>query len=145
MRDDIPAVRILPMSARIDGFRGLSIADVQRRYFLKRLPGRGGRFRYRSTGLSARPGTVVLFQFRARVIASAVFVRDEKFERPAGGSKGALHFEPSSFRTFAPVDAEGMRVAWPRFGGFGHVKQALNPAMYAAFRRRLKNVERPTG
>jgi hypothetical protein len=37
-----------------------------------------------------------------------------------------------------------MRAAWPRFGKFGHVKQALNPAMYPAFKRRLRKVERPS-
>ena len=134
------AVRILPMSDKIPGFRGLSPEDVQRIYFLGKLPTTRGRFPYRALGLNAPPGTVVLFQFRARIIASGVFLRDERFQSPRNGHSGVLHFQPDSFRTFAPVDVEQMRKSWPRFRGFGHVKQSLNPAMYPAFKRRLKDV-----
>jgi hypothetical protein len=131
------------MSDRLDGFRGRSIEDVQRNVFLRGLPRMNGRYRYQSSGLNARAGTIVLFQFRARVIASAVFVRDEKFDQPVGGHAGVIHFEPDSFRVFDAVDADAMRKAWPWFRKFGHVKQALNPAGYAAFKRRLKHVEGP--
>jgi hypothetical protein len=142
-RREIPAVRILPMSDRAKSFVGRSIESVQGGCFLRELPRMGGRFRYPSAGLNAPAGTVVLFQYRARVIASGAFVRDERYERPAGGYAGALHFEPGSFRTFDPVDVAGMRAAWPAFRGFGHVKQRLNPARYPAFVRRLKRVRRP--
>src|SRR5258708_2527805 len=128
MRHEIPAVRILPMSDRQRAFRGRSIEDVQEGCFLRDLPTNGGLYRYPSAGLNARAGTGVLFQYRARVIASAVLLRDEKFERPVGGYGGALHFDTASFRTFEPVDADAMRKAWPGFRGFGHVKQFLNPA-----------------
>jgi len=128
------------MSDRIAGFRGLSIEVVQERYFLGKLPSQGGRWRYRSAGLKAPPGTVVLFQFKARVIASAAFVRDEKFERPVRGCDGVLRFDPASFRTFDPLDVDAMRAVWPRLRGFGHVKQFLNPGMYPLFNRSLKNV-----
>src|SRR5687768_9033184 len=111
----IPAVRILPMSDQLAGFRGRSIEDVQRRCFLRDLPKMAGRWRYPRIGLSAEPGTVVLFQYRARIIASAVFLRDEKFDKPRGGYAGALWFEPKSVRTFDPVDGDAMRKAWPAF------------------------------
>ena len=131
------------MSDKLDGFRGRSIQDVQRRLFLRDLPKCGGRFRYPRTGLKAPAGTVVLFQFRARVIASAVFLRDEKFSRPLGGCAGAMHLDPASIRTFDPVDVEAMRKTWPSFRGFGHVKQYLNPARYPMFKRRLRKVASP--
>ena len=143
MRHDIPSVRILPMSDRLEGFRGRSIEDVQRRLFLRDLPRCDGRFRYPRAGLNAPAGTVVLFQFQARVIASAVFVRDEKFPRPRGGCAGAMHLDPGSIRTFDPVDVESMRKTWPSFRAFGHVKQYLNPARYPMFKRRLKSVASP--
>jgi len=136
---EVPAVRIWPMSDKIKGFVGLKAEDVQSIYFLDKLPNGQGKFPYRASGLNAPAGTVVLFQFKGRIIASGVFARDEKFENAKKGHGGMLHFEAGSFRTFDPVDFEGMRKAWPRFGGFGHVKQALNPGMYGAFRRRLKN------
>lgn len=143
MPRDIPSVRILPMSDRIEGFRGRSIEDVQQRVFLRGLSKLNGRYRYRSTGLNAPAGSLVLFQFRGRVIASAVFVRDDKFEKRRGPHAGEMYFEPASFRVFDPVDADGMRKAWPWFRRFGHVKHALNPTGYPAFKRRLKNVRAP--
>src|SRR5262245_54188608 len=145
MRRDIPAVRILPMSDKLKGFRGRSIEDVQRRLFLHDLPKCGGRFHYPRAGLNAPAGAIVLFQFRARIIASAVFVRDERFSRSVRGCAGAMHLDPDSIRTFDPVDAEAMRKTWPSFRAFGHVKQYLNPARYAMFKRRLRNVTSPPG
>jgi hypothetical protein len=143
MRRDTPAVRIWPMSDKLEGFRGRSIEDVQRRLFLRDLPACNGRYRYPSSGLNAEPGTIVLFQYRARIIASAVFLRDEKYERPIGGYGGAIYVDVASIRTFDPIDVEAMRKAWPSFRAFGHVKQYLNPARYSMFKRRLKNVASP--
>ena len=140
MRRDIPSVRILPMSDQADGFLGRSIEDVQSGLFLRDLPACGGRYRYPSSGLNAEPGTIVLFQYRARIIASGVFLRDEKFERKIHGYGGALHFDVATLRTFDPVDADAMRKAWPSFRAFGHVKQYLNPARYSMFERRLTRV-----
>jgi hypothetical protein len=143
MRREIPAVRILPMSDKTAGFRELSIEQVQAGCFLRDLPAINGRWRYQSSGLNAEPGTVVLFQFKARIIASAVFLRDEKFENPVKGYGGAIYFDPRSIRTFQPLDIEAMRKTWSAFRGFGHVKQFLNPTRYPLFKRRLKNVRMP--
>ena len=130
------------MSDRIEGFRGRSIADVQAAFFVIRLPATRGRFRYPSAGLNADARTIVLFQFQARVIASAVFLRDEKFERKIDGYSGALWFDPESIRTFDPWDADAMRTVWPGFRAFGHVKQFLNPGNYPLFLRRLNAVQK---
>src|SRR5690348_5126699 len=138
---DVPAVRILPMSEKRKGFQGRSIEDVQKRLFLRDLPKWGGRWTYPRVGLNAQPGTIVLFQYRARIIATAVFLRDEKFERPRNGCGGAMHFDPATIRTFTPLDAEAMRRVWPSFRAFGHVRQFLNPARYPMLKRGLKNVE----
>jgi len=143
MRREIPSIRILPMSDKLDGFRGRSIEDVQKDIFLSKLPARKGCFRYRSSGLNAKPETVVLFQFKARIIASAVFLRDEKFDESIDGCGGAMFFDVKSFRTFKPLDVEAMRKVWPSFRGFGHVKQYLNPTLYGQFKRRLKQVASP--
>lgn len=136
----IPAVRIWPMSDRIPGFRGKSIAQVQADCFGRDLPKSDGVFSYRSAGLNAPAGTVVLFQFQARIIASAVLLRDEKFKSPRAGRRGRLHFDASSIRTFEPLDFAAMRRIWPGIRPFGHVKQMLNPMLYPKFRRRLKGM-----
>jgi hypothetical protein len=144
MRLEIPTIRILPMSDKTDGFRGRSIEQVQNHCFFRDLPAYSGRYRYPSAGLNAAPGTVVLFQFKARIIASVVFRSDEKFDRPIRGYSGALHFDVDSIRTFDPLDIDAMRKVWPGIGAFGHVKQFLNPALYPKFKRRLKHVESPS-
>jgi len=136
---DIPSVRILPMSNKIEGFRDRSIEDVQKKLFLGRLR-KTGAFHYCSTGLNAPPGTIILFQFSARVIATAVFRFDERFEQPKDDLAGVLHLQPKSIQVFDPVDAETMRKCWPQFARFGHVKQHLNPGRYDAFRKQLRNI-----
>jgi hypothetical protein len=135
----------MPMSDKAKGFVRRSIESVQAGCFLRDLPRMRGRFRYPAAGLNACAGTIVLFQYKARIIASGVFVRDERFEKPVRGCAGAMHFEPNSFRTFTPVDVTGMRAVWPGFRAFGHVKQHLNPTCYPAFVRRLKNVTKVVG
>ena len=144
MGREIPAIRIWPMSDKIAGFRGKTIERVQKEVFLKDLPKSGGRWRYRATGLNADPGTIILFQFKARIIASGVFLRDEKFETKIGGCTGAIYMDPASFRTFDPLDVADMRAIWPGFRGFGHAKQRLNPTLYGTLIRRLKHVAAPS-
>ena len=141
---EVPSIRILPMSDKIPGFDGRTIEQVQERCFRRDLPACNGRFRYQRTGLNAPPGTLVLFQFKARIIASALFLRDEKYEQPRRGYGGALHFDPSSIRTFEPLDLDAMRKVWPSLRAFGHVKRSLNPTLYTKFNRRLKHVVMPT-
>jgi hypothetical protein len=131
------------MSDKTEGFRGRSIEEVQSGIFLRELPLRKGRYRYPRSGLSAEPGTLVLFQYRARGIASAVFLRDEKFDPPKNSHAGELHFDPTSFRTFEPLDVEAMQKLWPRFRAFGHIKQFLNPTLYPQFKKRLKHLALP--
>jgi hypothetical protein len=140
-----PAVRVLPMSANEPTFRGLSVEDVQARFFLEELPSRrrNGQYLYPGSGLATPPGSVVLFQYLGRVVASAEFVRDEKFPGPRDGYRGALWFDPATVRAFGPVDADGMRRAWPGFVRFGQAKRSLDPAGYAAFERGLSGVAAP--
>jgi hypothetical protein len=141
----VPAVRILPMSANEKSFRGRGVEDVQAGFFLEELalPPKSGRFRYPTTGLNAEPGTVVLFQYEAKIIASATFERSERYDQPQHGYRGAIWFDVKSIRTFDPVDVEAMRKIWPEFRSFGHVKQHLDPAKYAKFQKRLLGVTAP--
>jgi hypothetical protein len=125
MRNVIPAVRILPMSSKEKSFRGRTVEDVQTGFFLEELPfpPKNGRYRYPTAGLIANPGTVVLFQYGGRIIASSVLDRNERFEQTENGYKGALWFDVKSIRTFEPVGPEEVRRIWPEFRSFGHVKQ----------------------
>lgn len=143
MRETIPPIRILPMSGRMKGFEKWNVEGVQKHFFLRALISRGGRFSYPSSGLNAPSGTLVLFQYKARIVASARLLRDEKLPRKSAGIAGTMYFDVNSIRTFAPLDVEAMRKAWPRFRAFGHVKQMLNPAGYPILKRRLKHIKAP--
>jgi hypothetical protein len=144
MSDTLPDVRILPMDAQLE-FEGRSIEEVQQTFFLKELLGAGrppGKYWYREAGLVAEPGTVVLFQYEGKLIASATLIGVERFKTPEGGTyKGALYFDVNSIQVFDPVSADVVSAIWPEFKGFSHVKWSLNPKGYAAFEQKLKGVE----
>lgn len=140
-----PAVRILPMSDKDPEFQGWGVQQVQEEFFLNRLPDRGGRFWYPTTGMVAASGTIVLFQYQKHVIACAELVEILPFAMPiveAGETyQGEYRFAPHSIRVFAPMDAVSLRAFWPTFEGFGRVKQILSPPdAYPAFRQSLVNV-----
>ena len=144
MSGPVPAVRILPMSTDEPSFRGRSIDDVQTWFFLAELPfTRRGAYHYINQGLVAEPGTVVLFQYDKRIVATATLRATERFEGPQHGFTGVLRFDPASIRVFDPVGPDEVRAAWPAFKGFNRVKQSLGPAGWPAFERRLTNVTAP--
>ena len=115
------------------------------RLLLTLSPKQNGRYRYPTSGLDTERGTVVLFQFQGRIIASAIFLESERFDRPEDGYKGALWFDPGSIRTFQPVGPDEVRAIWPEFRRFGRAKQYLAPARYRAFQKQLIEVRTPAG
>jgi hypothetical protein len=136
----VPQIRIFPMSSKLRGFEDRDIDDVQRRLFMRDLVKSNGRWPYQSTGLNALAGSLVLFQFRARIIASAIFLRDERFDHSRRGHAGFLHFDSKTIQTFRPLDVAAMRKVWPTFRALGHVKQYLNPTLLTKLKRQLKPV-----
>lgn len=129
-----PAVRILPLNRK--DFRQRTAAKVQKEYFKRELPELNGRFYFYEKGLRVSEGAVVLFQFDKKIIASAVFVDSQHYSKPKWRRCwGHLDFEPSSIRTFEPVDLGSIQKIWPEVTSFGRAKWALNPAGYRAFRR----------
>jgi hypothetical protein len=140
------AIRILPMNAQ-DEFAGRNMEDVQRNFFLRLLPGepRRGRYLFRTAGLKAARGTVVLFQYESRVIASAILDRVDRFEEPERGTYwGALYFDIDSVRVFEPIAPEQLRAVWPNFRRFSHAKLSLDPRGFPEFERSLTGVEAPS-
>ena len=64
----VPAIRLLPMSESDLEFTGKSIEEVQE-WFIKELPYRKYNFK---NGMNTDSGTLVLFQYKGHVIASAI-------------------------------------------------------------------------
>jgi len=139
-----PEVRLLPMST--EEFDGRSVDELQKEFFVDDLPTRPkGQYRYYTYGLRATAGSIVLFQYRGVVVASAVFEGRERFPKAKKkGYQGALHFDTESIRVFDPVGADIMKQIWPKFRRFSQAKQSLDPQRLAAFESKLKNVEGPS-
>ena len=103
-------VRILPMSPHES--EGMSIGDVQRKYFRNQLCVNQGEYRCRQVLLSD-PGTTVLFQYRSRIIASAVLIKWSRLDRPdRDGYTSVMHFDPATIRVFAPAGPEVDPESW---------------------------------
>lgn len=147
MNETPPAVRILPMTNNIqEEFPGCTnIEDLQQKFFMNELPSRkNGRYYYRK-GLKAEPGTVVLFQCQACIIASATLTGIERFEEQTeSGYNGCLNFEVMSIRIFKPITDDTIREIWPGFSRFNQTKQYLNPPEnYSEFRKILESITKP--
>jgi hypothetical protein len=146
MLDDIPpSVRILPMDLKEEEFRGKSADQVQTDFFLRDLPSepRRGRYAFKKAGLTARPGTVVLFQYDNRIIASAALERIERLKKPNGEYHGNLYFKVESIRIFEPVGADRVKEIWPVVKRFNRAKWHLDPSRYPEFERGLTGIEQP--
>jgi hypothetical protein len=95
--------------------------------------------------MQAEAGTVVLFQYERALVASAQLLGIERYASAKSIEgmpfRGAYLFDPSSIRTFDPVDSATLRRFWPQFERFGQAKQKLSPpSNYARFRRSLRHV-----
>lgn len=138
-----PAIRILPMSTV--EFADCGVEEIQKNFFLNELPDReGGRFLHYKYGLKTPCGSVILFQYRNAIVASALFLDAERFGVPdKDGYEGTLNFDVKSIRVFDPVSSAAVCGIWQEFKRFSHVKQSLNPQSYSLFQQGLTNIRAP--
>lgn len=133
---DVNSVRILPMSGSDPEFTGSSIEEVQK-WFINVLPYREYNFK---RGLNSEHGTLVLFQYKSHVIASAIL--DEKiiFDSKLGGVySGAYRFIPSSIAIFDPINSQEMNSIWNGFKGFSQTHKKLDLYNYIDFVKLIVN------
>jgi len=119
-----------------------SVEELQDKFFLGELPSRqNGHYYYRSAGLKAECGSVVLFQCDGNIIATAILTSVERFEKlDEKGYGGSLHFDVKSIKVFDPVGADQVSKIWPEFKRFSHAKLSLDPKRYPAFERKLTRI-----
>ena len=146
------AVLVLPMDSKKMFKDYGKWHDVQQEFFRDELPLENeGEYLYLSKRPDAKAGTTVLFQYKGRIVASAVSKKVNAFKKPtddgcAGkyykrGFRGTLYLKPKSIKVFDPVDADGIRRFWPRFKGFAQAMQNLPPTPYPRFDKTLTHVE----
>ncbi|MFC6039278.1 HNH endonuclease [Paenisporosarcina macmurdoensis] len=127
---EIPGIRILPMADSDPEFTGQSIQEVQE-WFKNELPYKD--FNY-TKGLNAERGTLVLFQYKAHIVASAILDQKVVFNKRLGGVyRGSYRFIPSSIAVFSPINSLEMKEVWDDFVGFNIVQQNLDIHMYPVF------------
>jgi hypothetical protein len=126
---------------------------IQRDFFLDELPRYDGEYMYRSRQPDAKAGTVVLFRYKGKIVASAVSKRVDAFKRPTDdgndgkdykrGYRGTLYLTRKSIKIFDPVGADKIREFWPKFKRFAQAMQRLPGTPYPAFDAALTHVRFP--
>lgn len=123
----VPSIRLLPMSESDPEFTGSSIEDLHN-WLINELPYRKYNFK---KGMNAEPGTLVLFQYKGYLIASAVLEEKIMYEEEIeGGYRGAYYFNPTTIAIFDPVTSDEMRNIWNDFKGFNQSLQELDVSHY---------------
>ncbi|MDZ4656407.1 MAG: HNH endonuclease [Bythopirellula sp.] len=152
MIDHPTAVCILPMTDDDPEFRGYTVEDLQQKYFLKSLASHG-RFLFPKRAPAAEKDTLVLFQWKAQVVARAVLLvkakrydslHGEEFNGIVGEYAGEMVFDRSTIMVFDPVNKEAVKRHWPNFKGFTRMQYLSPPQNYIAFEsNELKNIRTP--
>ena len=151
-----PAVRILPMDSENEfPLPKWTVKRLQYDFFLGDLVENEGEYWYQQRGMIADPGSVVLFQFRSAIVASAEFEEAEAFDEPEIGENGliyhgAFYFRVPTISVFMPIGADTMELIWGhpsngynRFKRFSQAKQSLDPECYPRFPRRCRFIRHP--
>ena len=131
---EVTDIRLLPMSKNDLAFAGKSIEEVQD-WFKFYLPGNIYQFKRKMT---APKGTLVLFQFQGRLIASALLKKTVSYDEVNEfGYGGYYKFSKSSIFTFDPLDIKDVQKIWSNVKGFNQSQQTLDAAQYPALKQLL--------
>ena len=120
-------IRLLPMSKE-DEFPNMDYEDVQKTFFLDRLiKEQRGYYYYPNSGLICPAGSLVLFQFKNEIIASAIILKTDILTTSQKEIyKGAFVFDIDSIKVFTPISAKEISTIYPSFKGFSQSKQKLD-------------------
>lgn len=136
-------VRIIPMSLNDAEFKGMSIKDVQTKFFKGSLVEiEKGWYNYGRSGLEANTGDLLLFQMDNQIIASAKLEDIMPYSKPTiDGYYGALILNKKSIMVFTPITKDEMVKYIPSFNGFNQVKQkySMSEVNMDALKERIGN------
>jgi len=136
-------VRILPMD-RIEHC-DKSIELIQEDFFLKDLPTRYdgdglGKYCYKEKGIVAEENTPILFQYKNKIIAMALFEKKISFKKEQNGYHGAYYFKPETIEVFNPISEDSICSIFNKSIKFSNVKYKLNKDFLSNFISSLENI-----
>ncbi|MBF8984679.1 HNH endonuclease [Lutibacter sp. B2] len=107
----------------------MCIEDVQNNYFLGRLINEeNGLYYYRTSGINASKGSLILFQFDNMIIASARLLGIEKYDVSVDDPyHGAFKFDVHSIKIFQPITLAEINRIDNNITKFSQVKQEIKP------------------
>lgn len=120
-------IRILPMSAKFE-FPNMTYQEIQNKFFLNELVNKKqGEYFFRTSGMTATKGTLVLFQIDNKIIASSNLIQVKKFNEPIEGIyKGAYYFDVNTIKVFEPISAKELSKIDGNFTAFSQSKQKID-------------------
>ncbi|MBV1819988.1 hypothetical protein [Clostridium cochlearium] len=126
----VPEIRILPMS-KSNEFDNESIEQVQQEYFSNDLVYRQDcKYYYRNSGIKSRKGSLILFQYDNKIIASAQLEGVEKYDKVKSGEygeySGGIGFYKDTIQVIHPIEANELKNIDSNFQKFSQTKQFLD-------------------
>lgn len=126
----VEEIRIIPMS-RSDEFDNQTIEEVQQQYFLNDLVYRQDcKYYYRKSGINSIKGSLILFQYDNKIIASAQLKNIEKYDEIQGGQygeyRGAITFYDETIQVFTPIEVDELKSIDLNFKKFSQTKQFID-------------------
>ncbi len=109
-------IRILPMDKRNE-WKDWDTNKIRDIFLRHKLPSeRKGKYHFK-TGMKAKPGTIVLFQFDNHIIGSAVLMYIRRSNDPQYHDietelndnpkyRGAYYFDPEKIKVFDPINSK---------------------------------------
>lgn len=120
-------IRILPMST--NEFNDESIEWLQKWFIEELKNARKGLYKYRTSGLNTATGSLILFQYRSRIIASAIFLNSERYKEDCveleNGYNGFFEFDPDSITVLKPISNSEFNQICEIEVKFNHVKYKI--------------------
>lgn len=132
--ENIPAIRLLPMSEKDPAFAGKSLEEVLS-WFKFYLPNNIYQFKRK---MGTPEGTLVLFQYQGRLIASAILEGTVSYdEMNPYGYTGYYQFSSHTIAVFDPLSFSEVHGVWNELKSFNQSFQKLDPEKYSAFKELL--------
>ena len=137
-------VRILPMD-EVEHCNQ-TIEYIQEKFFLEDLPTRYdaygcAKYCYKTKGILAKEDTPILFQYKNRIIAMALFKKRIKFDEEQDGYFGTYYFKPETIKVFNPISKSDISKVFNKTIIFSQTKHKLDKNFFPDFIATLKNLK----